>query len=117
MFAGPAFEGIKRLCFTVQSFYIPPDEQFPQESLSNFRAHFLKAFCKVVMPAIVSSVKPEFGNLKEVRGLYSKGISFLTDITASLVKEIAPGQTIKGLLNTDDEAILKFPLPSIISRE
>ena len=116
MFAGPSYEGRKQLCFT-QAFYIPPDEQFPQESLSNFRAHFLRAFSKVVIPKIVSTVKPEFCSLKEVKNLYSKGISCLTDITASLAKEIVPGKTIKQLLNTDDQAILRFPLPSIISSE
>jgi linoleate 9S-lipoxygenase len=112
----PAFECIKRLCLT-QSFYIPSDEQFPPDCLSDFRAHFLKAFCKVVIPAILSTVKPEFGSLKEVRRLYSKGISFLTNMTTSLAKEILPGKTIKGILNTDDQAILRFPLPNIISKD
>lgn len=111
------FESMNRLCSLTQSFYIPSDEQFPPECLSDFRAHFLKAFSKVVIPAIMSAVKPEFGSLKEVRGLYSKGISFWTNITASLAKEVLPGQTIKGILNTDDQAILKFPLPKIISKD
>lgn len=111
------FESMNRLCSLTQSFYIPSDEQFPQECLSDFRAHFLKAFSKVVIPKIMSAVKPEFGSLKEVRALYSKGISFLANITASLAKEVLPGQTIKGILNTDDQAILKFPLPSIISKD
>eukprot|EP00253_Pinus_taeda_P016951 PITA_16951 len=112
-----AFESLNRLCSLTQSFYIPSDEQFPQECLSDFRAHFLKAFSKVVIPAIMSAVKPEFASLKEVRGLYSKGISFLTNITTTLAKEVLPGQTMKGILNTEDQAILKFPLPTIITKD
>eukprot|EP00253_Pinus_taeda_P004334 PITA_04334 len=112
-----AFESINRLCSFTQNFYIPSDEQFPQNCLSDFRAHYLKAFSKVVIPKIMSFVKPEFGSLKEVQGLYSKGISFLTSITTSLAKEVVPGKTMKGLLNIEDQAMLKFPLPTIISKD
>lgn len=100
-----------------QSFYIPSDEQFAPDCLSDFRAHFLKASCQLVIPAITSVVKPEFGSLKEVNALYSKGISSFTNITTSLAKELIPVQMIKRILNTDDKAIFKFPPPSIIRND
>ncbi|XP_057844155.2 linoleate 9S-lipoxygenase 6-like [Cryptomeria japonica] len=101
-------------------FYIPADEKFPQASLSDFRAHFFKAFSKKFISDLVTNlnvVKNHFGNLKEVKSLYSKGLNMPADITISLAKAVVPFQMIKGILDTNDQAVLKFPKPNIINRD
>ncbi|XP_059068366.1 linoleate 9S-lipoxygenase A-like [Cryptomeria japonica] len=101
-------------------FYIPSDEKFPQASLSDFRAHFFKAFSKKFISDLVTNLnvlKKHFCNLKEVKSLYSKGLFLPAEITISLAKAVVPFQMIKGILDTNDQAVLKFPEPNIISRD
>ncbi|KAH9327971.1 hypothetical protein KI387_000079, partial [Taxus chinensis] len=116
-----AYETRKLHCILPESFtpgfYVPPDEKFPHSSLASFRAHFFKAFSKKFISDLASNLnvlKKHFLNLKEIKNLYSKGLSLPIDITANLVKDIMPFQMIKGILDTEDQAILKFPIPDII---
>ncbi|XP_057831404.2 linoleate 9S-lipoxygenase 6 [Cryptomeria japonica] len=119
-----AYEGRKQewklAALVSPGFYIPADEKFPQASLSDFRAHFFKAFSKKFISDLVTNlnvVKKHFGNLKEVKSLYSKGLNLPADITISLAKAVVPFQMIKGILDTNDQAVLKFPKPNIINRD
>ncbi|GLJ09034.1 hypothetical protein SUGI_0100440 [Cryptomeria japonica] len=88
-----AYESRKSKCKLValisSGFYIPLDEKFPQASLSDFRAHFFKAFSKKFISELVTNLnvlKKHFCNLKEVKSLYSKGFFLLAEITISLAK-------------------------------
>lgn len=108
---------LPELPFFKDSFYIPADEHFPQECLSDTRTHLLKSIFQSVIPSIASAMTHEFPSFEHVKNIYSKGLSSLTKITANLLQDIIPHRMIKGILNTDDQAFVKFPVPNIISTD
>lgn len=65
---GPPVES-RKLQFLKRTFYIPSDEQFPPESLSDFRANRCRAFSKVISGHLLR-VKKDFEDLEEVKKLY-----------------------------------------------
>ncbi|GLJ23660.1 hypothetical protein SUGI_0448050 [Cryptomeria japonica] len=97
-------------------FYIPADQRLPHASRSDFLAHSLKALGRKYVTDS-KLLKEDFGDLEEVKRLYSRGLSSTTDRTISLVKEAVPFQIVKRILDTEDQAILRFPRPNIISRD
>lgn len=96
--------------------YVPRDEKFGHLKLSDFLAYAIKSIVQVVPPeveTIAENPPNEFKTLEDVMKIYEGGIK----LPKSLIKEleqVVSWEFIKGLIPTDGEGLLKFPLPEVI---
>eukprot|EP01018_Ginkgo_biloba_P021179 Gb_27230 [translate_table: standard] len=98
-------------------FYIPPDEKYPHSNLSDYRAHFVRAFAKKIVPTLKSLFGNEFKSLDDVKDLYSRGIPSALNSVMDLAQEVTPLQIVKGLLNNQDQALISFIRPNVIEAD
>uniref|UniRef100_A0A0D6QR96 Lipoxygenase n=1 Tax=Araucaria cunninghamii TaxID=56994 RepID=A0A0D6QR96_ARACU len=106
-----AFESLPLLPTT--QFYIPPDEKFPHINLSDYRANLVRAFAKKVVPTLKSIFGDKFDSLEDVKAIYSKGIPSSVNSVMELTRDLVPLQMVKGLLSTQDQALINFRVPEV----
>ncbi|GLJ05589.1 hypothetical protein SUGI_0020800 [Cryptomeria japonica] len=109
------FESLPLLSTT--QYFIPPDEKFPHINLSDYRSNLVRALAKKVVPTIKSIFGDEFHSLQDVRDIYSKGIPKSINNVMDLSRDLIPLQMVKGLLSTQDQALIHFTVPQVIKAD
>ncbi|GLJ05608.1 hypothetical protein SUGI_0021070 [Cryptomeria japonica] len=109
------FESLPLLPTT--QFFVPPDEKFPHINLSDYRANLVRAFVKKVVPTLKSIFGDKFNSLQDVKDIYSKGIPKSINSVMDLSRDIIPLQMVKGLLSTEDQAIINFTVPQVFKAD
>eukprot|EP01018_Ginkgo_biloba_P021180 Gb_41561 [translate_table: standard] len=93
------------------SFYTPPDEKYPHSNLSDYRAHFVRAFAKKIVPTLKSLFGNEFKSLADVKDLYSRGI----------LSPLCHGYCSRGNTSSDGkgptQALVSFIRPHVIGAD
>ncbi|KAH9326873.1 hypothetical protein KI387_007051 [Taxus chinensis] len=109
------FESLPLLPTT--QFFIPPDEKFPHINLSDYRANLVRAFAKKVVPTLKSIFGDKFDSLEDVKAIYSKGIPSSINSVMELSRDLIPLQMVKGLLSTQDQALINYRRPQVFEAE
>ncbi|KAH9326880.1 hypothetical protein KI387_007058, partial [Taxus chinensis] len=109
------FESLPLLPTT--QFFNPPDEKFPHINLSDYRANLVRALAQKVVPTLKTMFGDKFDSLEDVKAIYSKGIPSSINSVMKLSQDLIPLQMVKGLLSTQDQALINFRRPQVIEAE
>lgn len=96
--------------------YVPRDEKFSHEKMSDAIAYALKALVQITRPeleALFDSTPNEFDSYEDVLKLFEGKF----ELPASLldgIRKILHSEFLKEIFRTDGEKFLKFPVPQVI---
>ncbi|GMN43851.1 hypothetical protein TIFTF001_013046 [Ficus carica] len=99
--------------------YVPRDERFGHVKMSDFIAYGLKSLAQVIKPVLDSKFDDtpgEFDSFQDVLDMYEGGLP----MPSGLIKEIrenVPFEMLKEIFRTDNERVLRFPMPHVIQAD
>ncbi|XP_042491493.1 probable linoleate 9S-lipoxygenase 5 [Macadamia integrifolia] len=99
--------------------YVPRDERFGHLKLSDSFIYALKSLVQFLLPelkAFCDSTPNEFDTFQDVFELYEGGIQLPNNPTVNKGDTI-PLELLKEPVRSDDEGLLKFPMPQVIKED
>ncbi|KAH9326855.1 hypothetical protein KI387_007033, partial [Taxus chinensis] len=105
------------LLAAITQFFIPPDEKFPHTKLSGMAANLVKSLAQNLVPTLMNIGSDNYSSLEDVNAIYSDGIPLPFDIAMNLAQGVVQLDITKGLLDTDDKALLRFRTPQVFESE
>ncbi|CAN1194226.1 Linoleate 9S-lipoxygenase 1 [Linum perenne] len=97
--------------------YVPRDEKFGPQKLSDFLFTRLKSIIQLVKPELedLFSKNPrEFDSFEDALKIYGRGIKLHEDPALDCLWKNVPSDIINRIFHTDGELILKYPLPEVL---
>ncbi|CAN0885555.1 Probable linoleate 9S-lipoxygenase 5 [Linum grandiflorum] len=97
--------------------YVPRDEKFGPLKLSDFLVTGLKSIIQLVKPELedLFSKNPgEFDSFEDALKIYDGGVKLLEDPALVNLWKNVPLDIIKRIFHTNEELLLKYPLPEIL---
>ncbi|XP_043714893.1 linoleate 9S-lipoxygenase 6-like [Telopea speciosissima] len=98
--------------------YVPPDERFSQQKMSEFISNSIEAVLHFLIPetkALYQNQSGSFDSLEKINDIYNKRNKVLDGWVTEQLKKLVPEELIKETTNhASKQHEVKFPIPQII---
>ncbi|KAJ7967915.1 Lipoxygenase [Quillaja saponaria] len=98
--------------------YVPRDERFGHQKMSDFIAYALKSIAQTLKPnlEVLFDHHKEFNSFQDVLKLYEGGYNIPEDLL-EYIRENIPSEMIREILRTDGEQLFRLPMPQVIAED
>ncbi|KAF3625834.1 putative linoleate 9S-lipoxygenase 5 [Capsicum annuum] len=100
--------------------YVPRDERFGHMKMSDFLTFSLKSIMQILLcgfKALFDKTPNEFDSFEDVLKLYEGGFKLPRGPLLKAITDSIPLEILKPNLQTDDEDLLKYPIPQVIHED